>query len=232
MALPKIKQPLFQTEIPSTKQVVRYRSFTVAEEKLLLIAKESSEINDIINVYKQIINNCVVDSIDVDNLTYFDLEYIFLMLRSKSVSNIVELQITDEEDGTKHNVQLNLDEVKVSEQTVDKLIDIDGTIKVMMQYPPYESLIQLQNAQAEPSIMLKIIRDCIYQIYEGEEVFEASNYTKSELDEFVSTLRSKDLVKMQEFFLDLPRVYAMVKYRNARGEEKEIKLEGMQSFFE
>jgi hypothetical protein len=154
------------------------------------------------------------------------------MLRSKSVSNIVELQITDEEDGTKHNVQLNLDEVRVSEQTVDKLIDIDGTVKVMMQYPPYESLLQLQNAQAEPSIMLKIIRDCIYQIYEGEEVFEASNYTKSELDEFVSTLRSKDLLKMQEFFLDLPRVYAMVKYRNARGEEKEIKLEGMQSFFE
>lgn len=231
MALPKINQPLFQTEIPSTKQTVRYRSFTVAEEKLLLIAKESSEISDVINVYKQIINNCVVDSIDVDKLTYFDLEYIFLMLRSKSVSNIVELQITDEEDGTKHNVELNLDEVKVSEQTVDKLIDIDGTIKVMMQYPPYESLLQLQNAQVDPSIMLKIIRDCIYQIYEGEEVFEASNYTKAELDEFVSTLRSKDLVKMQEFFLDLPRVYGMVRYKNARGEQKEIKLEGMQSFF-
>lgn len=231
MALPKINQPLFQIEIPSTKQTVRYRSFTVAEEKLLLIAKESSEIKDIINVYKQIINNCIVDSIDVDNLTYFDLEYIFLMLRSKSISNIIELQITDEEDGTKHNVELNLDEVKVSEQTVDKLIDIDGTIKVMMQYPPYESLLQLQGAQADPSIMLRVIRDCIYQIYEGEEVFEASNYSKSELDEFVSTLRSKDLVKMQEFFLDLPRVYTMIKYRNARGEQKEMKLEGMQSFF-
>lgn len=231
MALPKISQPTFRLEIPSTKQTVRYRSFTVAEEKLLLIAKESSEIGDITNVYKQIINNCLVDNVDVDKLAYFDLEYIFLMLRSKSVSNIVELQITDDETGSKHKVELNLDEVKVSEQTTDRLIDIDGTIKVMMQYPSYESLLQLQTVQDDPTVMLKIIRDSIYQIYDGEEVFEASNYTTIELDEFVSNLRSKDLLKMQEFFLNLPRVYAIVKYRNSNGEEKEVKLEGMQSFF-
>lgn len=231
MALPKISQPTFRLEIPSTKQTVRYRSFTVAEEKLLLIAKESSEIGDITNVYKQIINNCLIDNVDVDKLAYFDLEYIFLMLRSKSVSNIVELQITDDETGSKHKVELNLDEVKVSEQTTDRLIDIDGTIKVMMQYPSYESLLQLQSVQDDPTVMLKIIRDSIYQIYDGEEVFEASNYTTIELDEFVSNLRSKDLLKMQEFFLNLPRVYAIVKYRNSNGEEKEVKLEGMQSFF-
>jgi hypothetical protein len=230
MALPKIKQPLFTIEIPSTKQVVRYRSFTVAEEKLLLIAKESSELSDIINVYKQIINNCIVDEIDVDTLAYFDLEYIFLMLRSKSVSNIVEIQVTDD-DGSKYQVDLNLDEVKVKEQTVNKLIEIDDSIKVMMIYPSYESLLSLQSNSEDSSLMLKIVRDCISQIYEGEDVYETSNYTTSEMDEFVMSLRSKDLLKIQGFFEDLPRVYADIKYTNRDGIEKEIRLEGMQSFF-
>lgn len=230
MALPKIKQPLFTIEIPSTKQVVRYRSFTVAEEKLLLIAKESSELSDIINVYKQIINNCIVDEIDVDSLAYFDLEYIFLMLRSKSVSNIVEIQVTDD-DGSKYQVELNLDEVKVKEQTVNKLIEIDDSIKVMMIYPSYESLLSLQSNSGDSSLMLKIVRDCISQIYEGEDVYETSNYTTSEMDEFVMSLRSKDLLKIQGFFEDLPRVYADIKYTNRDGIEKEIRLEGMQSFF-
>jgi uncharacterized protein YfkK (UPF0435 family) len=230
MALPKIKQPLFTIEIPSTKQVVRYRSFTVAEEKLLLIAKESSELSDIINVYKQIINNCIVDEIDVDTLAYFDLEYIFLMLRAKSVSNIVEIQVKDE-DGSKYQIDLNLDEVKVKEQTVNKLIEIDDSIKVMMAYPSYESLLGLQSNANDSSLMLKIVRDCISQIYEGEDVYETSNYTTSELDDFVMSLRSKDLLKIQGFFEDLPRVYADIKYTNRAGEEKEIRLEGMQSFF-
>lgn len=229
MALPKIQQPLFTLVIPSTKQTVRYRSFTVAEEKLLLIAKESNDVSDIINVYKQIINNCIVDSIDVDSLAYFDLEYIFLMLRSKSVSNIVEIQVSDE-DGSKYQVEINLDDVKVKEQTVDRLIDIDGRIKVMMSYPSYESLLGLQN-NTDPTVMLKVIRDCISQIYDGEEVYETSNYTKIELDEFVMGLRSKDLLKLQKFFEELPRVYADIKYTNRAGEQKEIRLEGMQSFF-
>jgi uncharacterized protein YfkK (UPF0435 family) len=230
MALPKIKQPLFSLEIPSTKQIVRYRSFTVAEEKLLLIAKESSELSDIINVYKQIINNCIVDDINVDSLAYFDLEYIFLMLRAKSVSNIVEIQVTDD-DESKYQVEINLDDVKVTEQTVDKLIEIDDSIKVMMTYPSYESLLSLQSNVNDSSLMLKVVRDCISQIYEGEEVYETSNYTTSEMDEFVMGLRSKDLLKIQKFFEDLPRVYADIKYRNRAGVEKEIRLEGMQSFF-
>jgi uncharacterized protein YfkK (UPF0435 family) len=230
MALPKIKQPLFSLEIPSTKQIVRYRSFTVAEEKLLLIAKESSELSDIINVYKQIINNCIVDDINVDSLAYFDLEYIFLMLRAKSVSNIVEIQVTDD-DESKYQVEINLDDVKVTEQTVDKLIEIDDSIKVMMTYPSYESLLSLQSNVNDSSLMLKVVRDCISQIYEGEEVYETSNYTTSEMDDFVMSLRSKDLLKIQKFFEDLPRVYADIKYRNRAGVEKEIRLEGMQSFF-
>lgn len=229
MALPKIQQPLFTLVVPSTKQNVRYRSFTVAEEKLLLIAKESSDINDIINVYKQIVNNCVVDDIDVDRLAFFDLEYIFLMLRAKSVSNIVEIQVTDE-DGSKYQVDLDLETVKVKEQTVERLIDIDGRIKVMMEYPKYESILELQTNN-DPAVMLKVVRDCISQIYDGEEVYETSNYTKIELDEFVMSLRSKDLVKMQKFFEELPRVYADVTYTTKTGEQKEVRLEGMQSFF-
>jgi len=153
--LPKIKQPIFTMEIPSNKKSVKYRPFTVAEEKLLMIAKESNDNKDIVNVYRQIINNCILDTIDVDKLAYFDLEYIFLMLRAKSVSNVVDLQIKDE-DGNTYPVKYDLDNVKISEQK---------------------------------------------------------------------------LMKLQQFFETLPKVYGDVEYKRKDGTVVKHKLEGMQSFF-
>lgn len=230
--LPKIKQPIFTMTIPSSKKEVKYRPFTVAEEKLLLIAKESNDIKDIVNVYKQIINNCIIDEINVDKLAYFDLEYIFLMLRAKSVSNIVDLQVTDEEDNSNYRVKFDLEQIKVSESKVKDLIELSDGTNVKLKYPSYNDLSSVSSIDGvKSSDMLTIIRSCLEQIVVGEEVFELSEYGTAEVDDFVLSLGSKDLLKLQEFFENLPKVYADIKYKRKDGTEKTIKLEGMQSFF-
>ncbi len=230
--LPKIKQPIFTMTIPSSKKEVKYRPFTVAEEKLLLIAKESNESSDIVNVYKQIINNCIIDEVNVDKLAYFDLEYIFLMLRAKSVSNIVDIQVTDEEDNNNYQVKFDLDELKVSESKAKDLIELSDGTKVKLKYPSYSDLSKISgNGGVNSSDMLTIIRSCLEQIVVGEEVFELSEYGTAEVDDFILSLGSKDLLKLQEFFENLPKVYADIKYKRKDGTEKTIKLEGMQSFF-
>ena len=230
--LPKIKQPIFTMTIPSSKKEVKYRPFTVAEEKLLLIAKESSDMKDIVNVYKQIINNCIVDEVNVDRLAYFDLEYIFLMLRAKSVSNIVDLQVTDEEDKNNYRVKFDLEQIKVSESKVKDVIELSDGTNVKLKYPSYGDLSNVSSIDGvNSSDMLTIIRSCLEQIIVGEEVFELSEYGTAEVDDFVLSLGSKDLLKLQEFFENLPKVYADIKYKRKDGTEKTIKLEGMQSFF-
>jgi hypothetical protein len=232
--LPKIKQPIFTMEIPSTKKSVKYRPFTVAEEKLLMIAKESNDSKDIVNVYRQIITNCILDTIDVDKLAYFDLEYIFLMLRAKSVSNIVELQIKDEEDGNTYPVKYDLDNVKVSEQKKDNLIALSDGITVRLKYPTYSALADLKtnsSGSVDSSDMLTIVRICLDQVIADDEVFETDNYTTSELDDFILSLGSKELMKLQQFFETLPKVYGDIEYKRKDGTLVKHKLEGMQSFF-
>ena len=230
--LPKIKQPIFTMTIPSSKKSVKYRPFTVAEEKLLLIAKESSDASDIVNVYKQIINNCVIDDLNVDKLAYFDLEYIFLMLRAKSVSNIVDLQVTDEEDKQSYMIKFDLDQIQVSDTKIKDLFELSDGTNVKLKYPSYGDLSKISAVEGVGSSdMLTIIRSCLEQIIVGEEVFELSEYGTAEVDDFILSLGSKDLLKLQEFFENLPKVYADIKYKRKDGTEKTINLEGMQSFF-
>jgi len=229
MALPKMKQPIFELILPSNKRSIRFRPFTVAEEKLLMFARESDDVKDVINVYKQLINNCILDTIDVDKMSYFDLEYFFLMLRAKSVSNIVELQVKDE-DGHTYNIQANLEEVQISQAKMDKLIDLGSGFKVMMKYPSYETISMLQNMSTDETLAL--IRDCIEQIYEGETVYETSEYSTIEMDEFVLSLGTKEMMKIKEFFEDMPKVYMDLTYKTKAGEDKQVKIEGIQSFFE
>ena len=230
--LPKIKQPIFTMTIPSSKKSVKYRPFTVAEEKLLMIAKESNEAADIVNVYKQIINNCVIDDVNVDKLAYFDLEYIFLMLRAKSVSNIVDLQITDDEDKQSYMVKFDLEQIKVSDTKIKDVFELSDGTNIKLKYPSYGDLSKISSVEGAGSAdMLTIIRSCLEQIIVGEEVFELSEYGTAEIDDFILSLGSKDLLKLQEFFENLPKVYADINYKRKDGTEKTIKLEGMQSFF-
>jgi len=229
--LPKIKQPIFTLEIPSSKRKIKYRPFTVAEEKLLLIAKESSEQEDIVNVYRQIISNCILDDVNINKLAYFDIEYIFVCLRSKSVSNVIDLTIEDEDDGKKHKLQFDLNDVYVSENKVSPIIELEGGLKLAMKYPDFESLGKMSGLSEDSTQLLDIIAKCLDQIVEGDQVYELSNYSESEISEFMSSIGSKDLLKIQEFFVGLPQVCGDIKYTNSLGQEKVIPLRGIQSFF-
>lgn len=233
MALPKIKQPIFELTIPSTKEVVRYRPYTVSEEKLVLIARESDEVKDIINVYKQIINNCVLDIKDVDKLAYFDLEYIFLMLRAKSVSNVLELTVEDDQDSQTYRVKLDLEkDISVSEPKVGNFIKLTDPISVVLKYPSYEVLSLIAESKINSAeTVLMMIRDSIDQIYDGETAYDVAEYSKTELDDWLLSLGTKDLAKMQEFFVGLPKITANISYKRKDGSIRELTLEGIQSFF-
>jgi len=231
MALPKIKQPIFELEIPSTGQKIRYRPFTVAEEKILLITKESDDIKDTINAYKAIVNNCCLDKIDVDKLCSFDLEYFFLNIRSKSVSNIVAARVKDEDDGQIYEVEVDLDKLMVSKMKPERLIKLTDDISVFMNYPTFDVIAKIGKVD-ETTQMLRTMIACIEQIYQGEEVFETSEYSQKDMEEFVLSMGVKELQKIKEFFDAMPKVYAEVKYKTKDGVEKMITLEGIQSFFD
>jgi hypothetical protein len=231
MALPKIKQPIFELEIPSSGQKIRYRPFTVAEEKILLITKESDDIKDTINAYKAIVNNCCLDKIDVDKLCSFDLEYFFLNIRSKSVSNIVAARVKDEDDGQIYEVEVDLDKLMVSKMKPERLIKLTDDISVFMNYPTFDVIAKIGKVD-ETTQMLRTMIACIEQIYQGEEVFETSEYSQKDMEEFVLSMGVKELQKIKEFFDAMPKVYAEVKYKTKDGVEKMITLEGIQSFFD
>ena len=229
MPLPKINQPIYQLTLPSNGKVIHFRPFTVREEKLLLMAQESNEQKDIINTYKQLINNCCIDPVDVDKLASFDIEYFFISLRAKSVSNVAKILITDQDDKEQYEVEVNLDKVEVVKKpNVSNNISLTDTIGVILQYPTFESIAAQGNDKVDT---LTILRNCITQIYDGEEVFDVANYTTKELDEFVLSLNSHQMEKIKEFFESIPKIVVKVKYITKAGAVKEMTIEGINNFF-
>jgi hypothetical protein len=172
-----------------------------------------------------------LDKIDVDKLCSFDLEYFFLNIRSKSVSNIVAARIKDEDDGQTYNVEINLDKLMVSKTKPERLIKLTDDISVFMSYPTFDVIAKIGKVD-ETSQMLSTMIACIEQIYQGEEVFETSEYSQKDMEEFVLSMGVKELQKIKEFFEAMPKVYAEVKYKTKDGVEKMITLEGIQSFFD
>lgn len=234
MALPKISQPIFQLTLPSTGKVVHYRPFTVREEKLLLMAQESGERRDIINVYKQLINNCAIDPVDVDNLAAIDLEYFFVCLRAKSVSNISKVQVKDKDDGKFYEVEINLDKIEVHRNnsgTDNKNIKLTDSVGVVLRYPTFQTLAKIGVNENKTESTLAVLRGCIAQIYEGEEVYDTANYTEKELDEFILSLSVQHVEKIQEFFETMPKLVYKAKYVTEDKQVKELTIEGLENFF-
>jgi hypothetical protein len=229
MPLPKISQPIFSLTLPSTGKTIRFRPFTVREEKLLMIAQESGERKDIINTYKQLINNCCIDPVDVDGLASFDIEYFFINLRAKSVSNIAKVLINNEDDGQQYEVEFNLDKIEVvKKEGVTNNIKLTDTIGVVLKYPTFETLV---NNNSDKVDILSILRGCITQIYEGDEVFDVANYTAKELDEFILSLNKQQMEQIQVFFESMPKIVAKSKYMMKDGTIKDVVIEGIDNFF-
>lgn len=233
MALPRIEHPIFELELPTLKTKVRYRPFLVREEKILLMALQGEEPDEIINSVKQVINNCLLtEGIDIDNLPTVDVEYLFIKIRAKSVNNVIKLTYRDLEDNKKYDVEVNLDEVEVMfspEHSTD--IKINDSMGLLMKYPQTSIANKLKDANTEADLLFDILKNCIDVIYDKDNQYKVSDSTPEELDEFIQNLDVRAFSEIQKFFTTMPKLYHEIKYTNSLGNERIIKLSSLSDFF-
>ena len=232
MSLPKIDQPLFEVTIPSTGKKIKFRPFLVKEEKILLIAQQSDSDRDIIRAIKQVLNNCIVDDVNVDDLATFDLEYMFLKLRAKSVNNMVKLSYRDNEDDKVYDFEIDLDEIEVKRtEGVTNKIKLNDEVGIIMQYPSASITEELGEFESEVDLLMFFIKKCIAEIYDSESVYVVKEQAEEELDQFIDSLDVATFEKIREFFEGMPRLYHELKYTNEMGNERVIELTNLKDFF-
>jgi hypothetical protein len=238
MPLPKIATPTYELEIPSTKKKIKYRPFLVKEEKILIIAMESEDNKQIANAVKEVISACILTrGIKVEELSTFDIEYLFLNIRGKSVGEEVEVLITcPDDDQTRVPTVINLDDIQVhTSEKHSRDISLDSDLTLRMRYPSMNEFIK-NNFSTEESIgvddTFDLISSCIEQVYTEEESWTASDCTKKELREFLEQLSSKQFKQIETFFDTMPKLYHVIKVKNPNtGVESEVVLEGLSAFF-
>ena len=236
MALPKMDLPTYDLEIPSTKKKIKFRPFLVKEEKVLLLALESDNEANIREAVHNLLKNCILSRVKVENLATFDLEYIFLNIRAVSVGEVVEINVTCQDDNkTQVRYNLNLTDVKVTfpEGHSNKIMLTDTT-GVIMRYPSFNRFVdnQFANRELTEELVIEVIGESIDQIFQGEEVFDDSTTTPKEFVEFVESLTNEQLAKLQEFFQTSPRLEHTFKVTNPEtGVESDYTLAGLQAFF-
>jgi ribosome-associated translation inhibitor RaiA len=236
MALPKLTTPTYELEVPSTDEKIQYRPFLIKEEKILLIAMESGKNEDIVEAIKQIVSECTFNKLKISTMPMFDVEYIFLQIRAKSVGEVSKLKLLCRDDNkTYADVEVNLPDVTV--QVDDKhtnKIELTKDMGMVMSYPTIDSFKESGITTINASNMLDVISACIKEIYEekGEKVYQAKDQTKKELTEFVESLNTKQFKKIQEFFDTMPKLKHTIKVKNPKTKkENEVTLFGLQDFF-
>jgi hypothetical protein len=235
MALPKLNVPIFELTLPISQRKIKFRPFLVKEEKILLIAQETGDRNSLINALIQIVNNCILeDNVDVEELPMVELEYLFLQLRSKSVNNVQKISLRDSEDEKLYELDVNLDDVEInSGNQVDKKIQLSDDIGIIMKVPNVKRMLSIENfTENETQNGIEIFKACIDKIYDENNVYETSEYSKQELDEFVDTMSSKQFQQVQNYFTTLPKLSHTLKYTNSKGTKREFVLEGLADFFQ
>ena len=236
MALPKLNTPTYELEVPSTDEKIKYRPFLVKEEKILLMAMESKDNTQIINAVKDIVSSCTFEKLNAATMPMFDMEYIFLNIRAKSVGEISKLKILCPDDKkTYASVELDLTkvEVQVGDEHSNK-IELTDDMGIIMTYPTIDSFLESGIENIDASNMLEVIGTCILQIYEekGEKVYQAKDQTKKELTEFIESMNSKQFKKLQSFFDTMPKLTHTIKVKNPKTKKtSDVKLTGLNDFF-
>ena len=238
MPLPKIATPTYELVLPSSKKKIRYRPFLVKEEKILIIAMESEDQKQITHAIKSVINNCITSrGVKVDKLSPFDIEYLFLNIRGKSVGENVEVLITcPDDDKTKVQVIIPLDEIKVKiDPEHNRDIDLGNDLRMRMKYPSLSEFVQ-NNFTVEDGIGVSesfdMITACIDQVFNEEESWSASDCTKKELTDFIEQLNTKQFKDVEKFFDSMPKLTHKIKVKNPQtGVESDVILEGLAAFF-
>ena len=236
MALPKLTTPTYELEVPSSDEKIQYRPFLVKEEKILLMAMESNKPEDIIEAVKQIVSECTFNKLDLGILPMFDVEYIFLQIRSKSVGEVSKLKLLCPDDNkTYADVVVNLDDVQVQvEEGHTNKIELGNGMGMIMTYPNIDTFKNSGITEIKADNMIDVISTCILQIYEddGEKVYETKDQTKKELGEFLEQLQTIHFRKVQAFFETMPKLKHTIKVKNPKTKkESEIVLAGLNDFF-
>ena len=236
MALPKLTTPTYELEVPPTDEKLKYRPFLVREEKILLIALESGKSEDIITAIKDIVTECTYGKIDLGKMPMFDVEYVFLQIRSKSVGEVSTLKLLCPDDKETYvNVDIDLSEIMVQvDEGHNPKIELTDEMGMIMTYPSIDSLSATGVTDITADNMLDVIGACVLQIYDkkGEEVFEAKDQTKKELSDFVESLNTKQFQEVQKFFDTMPKLKHTVELENPKtGVKGEIVLQGLNDFF-
>lgn len=234
MALPKISTPTFECELPSTKEKIMYRPFLVKEEKVLLIAKESGEKIDIYNAIKTIVNNCVLkDNFNVNDLPVFDMEYLFIQIRSVSVGNIVKFKVQDSNDGIEYDLELDLNDVVVQfPEEHDSKIMITDNIGIILKYPTPAMSDSVAKVESMVDLTEKMLDACIETIFDDEEVYSWKQESKKNKQEFIDMLPIDAYNKIQKFFETAPKIEHVVNYTNSEGKEKRVVFRDLDDFFQ
>ena len=234
MALPTMDLPTYELVVPSNKKKIKFRPFLVKEEKVLLMALETDDEKNIKNAVFELLKACISTRIKLESLASFDLEYIFLNIRAVSVGEIVQMNVTCQDDNeTQVKYNLNLTDVNVIfPKGHDSKIMLTDTLGVIMKYPSFDGFVQGQFTDNKEFDVIKVVAESIDQIFEGEEVYDESTTSKKEFVQFVESLTSPQLEKIQKFFETAPRLEHSFKVTNPNtGKESEYSLRGLQSFF-
>ena len=236
MALPKLTTPTYELEIPSTDEKIKYRPFLVKEEKILMMAMESKASSDITQAVKDIVSECTFNKVKIDDMPMFDVEYIFLNIRSKSVGEVSKLKLLCPDDGkTYADVEVNLNEVKVQvgDDHTNK-IELGNGMGMIMKYPTIDSFKESGIRDINPNNMLEVISTCILQIYEeeGKKVYDTKDQTKKEVTDWIEQLNSKQFKDVQNFFDTMPKLKHEITIKNPNTKkESKIMLNGLNDFF-
>ena len=234
MALPTMDLPTYDLVIPSNKKKIKFRPFLVKEEKILLMALETNDEQNIKNAVFELLKSCITTKVKLENLASFDLEYIFLNVRAVSVGEIVQMNVTCQDDETTQvQYNLNITEAKVifPKGHTNKIMLTDD-LGVIMKYPTFDGFVEGQFANEKEFDVIKVVAESIDQIFQGEEVFDESTTSKKEFIQFVESLTNPQLEKIQTFFETAPRLEHTFKVKNPNtGVESDYTLRGLQSFF-
>ena len=236
MSLPKINTPEYTLVIPSTDEEIKYRPFLVKEEKILLVAQETGTDKATYEAIRTIINSCTLNHIDVDKLPLFDMEYIFLNIRAKSVGEVAKLKVKcPDDEETEVEVEVDLTKIKVEmDEKHDARIKLTDDIGVLMAYPSFGTISQQSDIKdgSDTEQLFDMISGCIYQIWHGEETYDAMDYSDKDLKEFLDSLNHEQFEKLQTFFETMPSLKQDIEVTNPKTNvTSTLTLQGLNSFF-
>lgn len=235
MALPKIESPKHELKIPSTGNTVTYRPYLVKEEKILMMAMESDNTTQMMNAVKDVIRACTEDSVDVNTLAMFDIEYIFTQLRAKSVGETSTISVSCKECDAKNDVDVDLQNVYVDVPETDtSTIKLTDSISVKLKYPSVDQMLKAQADDKKSNVdrIFSLILACIDSIYTADEIFDASEQSESELKEFIESLNTKQFNQISEFIESIPSASIDVSFTcTSCGTENQFDVKGLGNFF-